>query len=542
MSTLWRRIDDQFMVSAKLIFFTMSMVIYGFYVFRGPFISDYLGIKMTHYGIISATMAAISFPCMTLWNTFADYLGRHKIILILITLSAVGSFECLMIRFPHSESVQLIFALAILALYSFFTSGMTPLLDYEALKLLSSRPGFTKEMYGRQRMWGTMAYAVSTMVSAFLMEKLGQQVLFFIMPTFAAIFAVTLLFTGPSDEPKSLQQIRNRLAGEVQGVGEEDGCGGKSESCHLLHIIGSGLSTSQHDHYKTGSRNASSVDLAEPKKRTLESETGTTGVGVQVLDDKLNTSTSNLVTVSPVREQRVSPWRTLLTNGNFLFFLFAVFMNGMARTVMTIFLSMYWKKVLLLDSRQIAVATIFGIAIEVIIFYFYRFFAPLGNYWMLVIAQAAMVARCWTYYQLPAGDGNKYWQVWMIELLKGVAFGFTHTAGVRIAAESAPAGLEATAQALYTSMYAQLPAVIAAALGGSVYEVYGPSMLFLITSIISTVALGLFLIKYSIDGKIRLWPKKSAESTPINNTPLPPSTTITGNNNTSNPRTVTATA
>ena len=216
--TSWRRLDDRFMVSAKLIFFTMSMVLYGFYTFRGPFIKGYLGIKMTNYGIISATMAAISFPCMTLWNTFADYLGRHKIILILITLFAVGCFECLIFRFPNSETMQLIFALVILAMYSFFTSGMVPLLDYEALKLLSSRPGFTKEMYGRQRMWGTMAYAASTMVSAFLMKQRGQGVLFVIMPTFALLFAVTLLLAGPADEPKSLQQIRDRLAGEAQGM------------------------------------------------------------------------------------------------------------------------------------------------------------------------------------------------------------------------------------------------------------------------------------------------------------------------------------
>ena len=292
----------------------------------------------------------------------------------------------------------------------------------------------------------------------------------------------------------------------------------------------------------TKSRTESEVELAEVKREQHRhgSELGTRAE-VQAAD-KLNTSTSNLVTVSPAREQRVSPWRRLLTNGNFLFFLFAVFMNGMARTVMTIFLSIYWKEALRLDDTAVAVATIFGITLEVTIFYFYRFFAPLGNYWMLVIAQAAMVVRCWTYYQMPTGSGSKHWQVWAIELLKGVAFGFTHSAGVRIAAESAPAGLEATAQALYTSMYAQLPAVVAAAIGGSVYEMHGPSMLFLITSIISTVALGLFLIKYSIDGKIRLWPKKStAVANAPSNTASPPPTLPAGNT-ASNPATVTATA
>ena len=510
MATLWQRIDNKFMVSAKLIFFTMSMVIYGFYVFRGPFLSDYLGIETGHYGIISATMAAISFPCMTLWNTFADYLGRHKFILVLITLSAVGCFECLMFRFPGSATTQLIYTLAILALYSFFTSGMMPLLDYEALKLLSSPSRLHQRDDGRQRMWGTMAYAVSTLVSAFLMEKVGQRVLFLIMPTFAAIFAVTLFITGPADEPKSLEQIRSRLAGETQENVDIEA--NQSATRTSPRRDNHSASTSLTELGKTELKSASATELAEPKKGLGEALNAEPGV--QSLS-KLNTSTSNLVTVSNAEEEeskRVSPWRTLLTNGNFLFFLFAVFMNGMARTVMTTFLAMYWKKVLLLSSYDIAVATIFGIAIEVVIFYFYRFFAPLGNYWMLVIAQAAMAARCWTYYRLPSAGENRYWQVWIVELLKGVAFGFTHSAGVRIAAESAPAGLEATAQALYTSMYAQLPAVIAAALGGSVYQVYGPSMLFLITFIISTAALGLFIAKYSFDGKIRLWPRKASSN------------------------------
>lgn len=480
------------MVSAKLIFFTMSMVLYSFYVFRGPFLRVYLKVDVQQLGNINAAVAAVSFPCVTLWNTTADYLGRHRSILIFITLASVAAFDSLVFRFPGNQTWQTWYAMIMLSVYAAFTAGMMPLLDYEALKLLASRSDFTKEMYGRQRLWGTLAYAVSTLVAAYMMEKGGYGVLFVLMPASAIIFVATILVAGPADEPKSWAQIRARFRGESV-EGDED------EEEELV------------DAPKNVSPNSADSKLTDKSANTTPSayKAGTEA------DDKPD-SPSQISTVPTTQKpatKRRSPWRRLLTNPNFLFFLFAVFMNGTARTVMTSFLSNYWKEDCRLKETYMAVATIFGIAIEVVIFLFGSFLAPLGNYWMLVIGQAAMVMRCWAYTQwLVPGRAGLYWQVWIVELLKGVAFGFTHTAGVRIAAEAAPKGLEATAQALYTSMYAQLPAVIASAGGGKVYKAYGPTMLFLITSIISTTALGLFILKYSVEGKIRLWPAKRPET------------------------------
>lgn len=179
-----------------------------------------------------------------------------------------------------------------------------------------------------------------------------------------------------------------------------------------------------------------------------------------------------------------------------------VFLNGMARAVMTVFLSIFWKE-LGMNSKQIAIGSIFGILLEVAIFFFGQRLVFMGNYWMLILAQGAMVFRTWAYAVLPQTNAP-LWVYWLVELSKGVAFGFTHSAGVKLASEAAPPGLEATAQALYTSIYSQLPAVIAGLIGSYLAKMYGLGRVFLCAAVGSTAALALLFVKYLGDGSITL--------------------------------------
>lgn len=192
----------------------------------------------------------------------------------------------------------------------------------------------------------------------------------------------------------------------------------------------------------------------------------------------------------------------LLRNPNYLFLLVFVFLAGSARAVMTSFVAMYWNEDMDLDTSKVAIAANFGILMEIIIFFMspflLRFF---GIYWMLIFSQISMALRCWFYAYLPASPDMVYY-VYAIELLKGTAFGFAQIAGVKICVEVAPPGLEATAQAVYTSFYSQLPAVLSAAIGGRLYQWYGAKILFFITAIISTAALVLFFVKYTVDGRL----------------------------------------
>jgi hypothetical protein len=191
----------------------------------------------------------------------------------------------------------------------------------------------------------------------------------------------------------------------------------------------------------------------------------------------------------------------LITDGGYLFFLLAVFMTGCARAIMTHFLSMYWELEMNLSKKIVAVAAIFGVLLEVFIFFFASYLTFIGIFWELLLGQLSMALRCWSYVLLPP-VASYLPAVFTIELLKGTAFGFTQLAGIKVASISAPPSLQATSQSIYNSCYSQLPAVIATIGGGVLYHSYGPLRMFIVTACISTIGFCAFTIKWAWDGSI----------------------------------------
>ena len=485
-TTTLKQANDRWLITPKLMYFTMNMVVYSFHLFRGAFITDYLLLDSKYVGLSGTLMGLVSFPCITLWSSFADAIGRHKLILSAITLGSVICFEMLFFVMG-SLSLRLIYSLTFLVLYSAFLAGMQPLLDFEALELLSSKAGFSKEIYGRQRLWGTIAYSCVTLGGAYLIKLFdGFGVLAFIMPSAAVVFVITLYFTALPDRPKPLSKKARREYFERQKL--------EQKMAHEQQI-------QQQDQF-----NNSDVKLSIPPNEVANNSHNSPSADPLTDPTKLETSGS---IVEGFAHRRVkSPWRTLLTDANYMFFLFVVLMLGLARAVMTIFLALVWKTELKMTTMEVAIAgAVFGMALEIVVFFLAKYISPImGNYWMLVAAQMAMVVRCWAYFFMPKSH-EWYWLVYIIELLKGLSFGLAHSAAIKIANEAAPEGLEATAQALYNSVYVQLPTIIAGLVGMWAFHQFkaaAPQIIFLGTSVISTAALVLFFVKYSIDGKIRL--------------------------------------
>lgn len=483
-----KRANDRWLITPKLMYFTMNTVVYSFHLFRGVFITDFLLLDSKYVGLSGTLMGLVSFPCITMWSSFADAVGRHKLVLSCITFGSVICFEMLFFRMG-SLSLRLIYSLTFLVLYSAFLAGMQPLLDYEALELLSSKSGFSKEIYGRQRLWGTIAYSCVTLSGAYLIKIFdGFGVLAFIMPAAAIVFVTTLYFTALPDRPKPL----SRRARERQQLEEKTQEIMSNQSQNNVHET----KDSQFNENSQSNENTQFTENQKDSPNLLSASDPT----------KLIVEEQGAVEGFPHRRVK-SPWKTLLTDANYMFFLFVVLMLGLARAVMTIFLALVWKTELGMSTMEVAVAgAIFGMALEIVVFFLAKYISPImGNYWMLVTAQLAMVIRCWAYYLMPKNH-ESYWMVYVIELLKGLSFGLAHSAAIKIANESAPEGLEATAQALYNSVYVQLPTVIAGLVGMWAFHQFkkaAPQIIFFGTAVVSTAALVLFFVKYSIDGKIR---------------------------------------
>jgi hypothetical protein len=204
------------------------------------------------------------------------------------------------------------------------------------------------------------------------------------------------------------------------------------------------------------------------------------------------------------------PILRLLTDANFLFMLIVVFMIGSARAVMTNFLAKFWNEQLHLSDTQVGRSAISGVIVEMVIFAAGPWcLCTFGVFWMLLLAQLAMVGRAWAYVMLP-NDAGVHW-IYLIEMLKGFGFGFTQTSGTKVAGEAAPPGLEATALALYGAVYGQLPAVITALAGGRIYA-KGPDLLMLGTAIIASIGLVLCTLKCFIDGSLQRWKLRSGSN------------------------------
>lgn len=459
-----QKLDEMLLPAPKIIYIVVCMVFYCLHLFRGRFIREYLALGDEQYGYIMAVMALVSFAFMTVWGTLADALGRHRLVLSFLCFALVASFELTaLVAKVASPTARFYLSGLVMGLHAFFSCGLMPLTDHITLRLLSDRPGFSKDLYGRQRLWGTISYAGTNWIVGWFGQRYTVACVLYLWPIFSFICIVTLFILAPSDSPKPLSEFlsflrRKPSSGTTKDMSEADGKEPKG----------------------------SIVDLASPHPAV----TGQT---------------------------QQSPFLQLLTNGNYLFLLFVVFMTGSARAVMTHFLSKYWQEKMGFDDTQTSNAANFGVIMEVIIFFFGPWLLRIfGIYWLLIFGQLAMVVRCWAYVQIPASK-DYLRLVYLVELLKGVAFGFTQASGVKLASEVAPKGLEATAQALYTSIYSQLPAVITALVGGHAYKM--THLLFQITAIVSTAALVLFVIKYILDGSIglcgrRIRRQQSAAGTP----------------------------
>jgi Na+/melibiose symporter-like transporter len=162
--------------------------------------------------------------------------------------------------------------------------------------------------------------------------------------------------------------------------------------------------------------------------------------------------------------------RRLVSNRSVTLLFLIVFLTGCARAVASLFLPAFWSRHLQLSPSEIGLATNSAVVAEVLIFLNGPWFERhLGSKTMLFLAQIAAAIRACAYVWLEDATFSYHFHmvlsIYSIELLKGVAFGLTQLAAVKVVTESAPAGTQATAQALYTCFYAQLPSVLSAFVG-----------------------------------------------------------------------------
>ena len=425
-----RNTYDALLCGPKILYFFTFLQQYSFYSFRSVFFKAYFKYEPYQTGLIYSLTALSSFIGMTAWSNAADTTKRPKMIYMLVITGSLFTFMPLYFKdfiansFPEPFYVVLV----VLCVYSFFNYGMNPILSNTVLEMLTDARETDKSIYGRQVLFGSIAYIISNFVQGWANDTHGAASVFVIFPVSTELLLLAVFFAFPSDSHRRLRD-------------------------------------------------------SEPSEK--------------------NTENTAITTTIPTPSTPMKPWWHVLRSARFVLFLTVIFLTGCARSVMSAFLPLFYKDNLDLTSQHSSWLMISGVTLEMLSFAMAPAVSKVGPYWMLVLAQVVMAVRAWAYVKVPVQPSS--FPIYMvIELLKGAAFGLTHLAGVRIARETAPEGLEATAQGFYEGFYSQIPSILSVPLGGAAIQKLGFASLFLYSAWGITFSCCLVIAVFIQNGKLRI--------------------------------------
>jgi PPP family 3-phenylpropionic acid transporter len=181
--------------------------------------------------------------------------------------------------------------------------------------------------------------------------------------------------------------------------------------------------------------------------------------------------------------------RTTLKNPHWILFLSMVFLGSMTLSTVSNFLFLY------MDSQGISKG-IMGFALTIatlsevpILFLGSRLLQRFSAYRLMLIALAFTGLRVF----LLSFTGTPVTFL-LIQFLHGMTFSLAWIAGVSFADEIAPAGLSATAQGIYAGIQLGVGTAVGAMLGGWLYQVVGPVIMYRILAGIVAMGVLIFIL------------------------------------------------
>jgi hypothetical protein len=326
---------------------------------------------------------------------------------------------------------------------------MFPLLDSAMIGMLAKNPKFTKDQFGNQRVFGSPAHLIGTMLGAYFQSfDKDQAVYFYSINAFfcASVFIVLVILAVPNVEP---------------GVP-------KAFAHHGHHEKGKPAHLSQ----------ATALPLAPSPVMPAAPEIDTT----------------------PTKTES-SPVIRLLTNVPFLFFMLFVVSAGLLANTLTLY-----QQILVAERHKSAghddkgvfkAATTRAPAVvsEIIVYLTAKHVTKaLGIYWLLIFSQLAGLVRIFGYAFVHENNIAPYF--W--EITKGLNSGFIVSAGVRIASDIALPGTSTTAQGLFSGTYKGISISIAGIVGGLILLALDQNLtqLFLVIGAFSTFTTVAFFLKF----------------------------------------------
>ncbi len=144
-------------------------VTYGIFMTFGNVYFRSIGLKGTELGLINTFPPLLMMLGGPIWGMLSDRFRNPRLFLCIAVLG--GSAAMLTMSF----ATGLAGIAATMAIYMLFASAFFPLLDSINLGLLGGR----RDLYGRQRMWGSLGYIFGSWVVGFVLQRVGLHALFY---------------------------------------------------------------------------------------------------------------------------------------------------------------------------------------------------------------------------------------------------------------------------------------------------------------------------------------------------------------------------
>lgn len=193
-------VQDEYLLLPKLLYLTANMSVYASYTYVSNYFAEVWRIPIHKFGYLSGLSAA-SFAGSLLWTMLADRTNRHKLILFVSVISYALLFCSLKIEHPRimmdgwKREALVSFAYGGSNL---FISAIYPLLDNRMLLLLSKDTRYTKDLFGRQRLWGTVGQVLITGINGLGIQYFGYDVMFVSLACSSLLFLLVVFFAIPS--------------------------------------------------------------------------------------------------------------------------------------------------------------------------------------------------------------------------------------------------------------------------------------------------------------------------------------------------------
>ena len=431
------------MLSLKLwylFFFASASCLYPFLnlIFRRT------GLTESQVGTIAALRPWVSFSFGTAFSAVADKWRIHRPILFATFIATTIA------RLSVAAATSFTAILTVMLLCDGLGSPVTIMVDSAAMAACPK-----EGEYGKQRLYGAVGWGVFSLIAGVMMQNFGTASGFWLFGGLAVMTLVptAMLPWGPLHEKLHKQQtIQNHHHHHREDDDEED-------DENLL------IQRNHNGGGNSGSSSSSSVVVDD-----------------QLPENKHKPHTQQGNFISKIIQLSASPEARL-------FFTTATFMGYAVGTIES-FLFLFLEDLGGSETLMGLTLTMTCIAETAVFHYAGSIMKALGLDGSFHLCFLAFLVRLASYAAL-ARFNLSVWCVLPVELLHGLTFGLTWSAGCAKCAVIAPPGLEATTQSAFQGLLFGLGHGIGGLVSGQVYHWQGPETVFLIAFVVVAVGWGL---------------------------------------------------